>query len=236
MAIDSRHEHRSRPHGPGVDADAYASRYQTQRVAHHLRTEDARFEDAHHRPPRRTRYPLPGHHARGSQRCAAGGPPRLSRFLPCGCCPSPSTATLPRLPSTKAASISSGRAGGINGNHSAGISWQELAGIDFLEPNFFRYGHVHFATFDDPRGLTSTGNGNRMAASARNPHAILFAWHQSRAYRQLRDLLTGGSAVPPPPHQPPPPAWQPSGWPPQQPPSTRGYSKLVDARPEWLNR
>ena len=84
------------------------------------------------------------------------------------------------------------RAGGINGNHSAGISWHELAGIDFLEPNFFRNGHVHFATFDDPRGLTSTGNGNRMAASARNPHAILFAWHQSHAYRQLRDLLTGG--------------------------------------------
>jgi len=115
------------------------------------------------------------------------------------------------------------RVGRINGNHSADISWHELAGIDFLAPNFFRNGHIHFATLDDPRGLTSTGNGNRMAASARNPHAILFAWHQSRAYRQLRDLLTGSSPVPPPPppHQPPVqrmPAWQVSSWPPQQPP------------------
>jgi hypothetical protein len=97
------------------------------------------------------------------------------------------------------------RAGTINGNHSADIPWRELAGIDFLDPSFFRNGHVHFATNDDPRGLTATGNGNRMAASARNPHAILFAWHQARAYRQLRDLLTGNSPVPPP--------CQPSGYP-----------------------
>ena len=113
------------------------------------------------------------------------------------------------------------RAGRINGNHSADIAWHELAGIDFLEPNFFRNGHIHFATLDDPRGLTSTGNGNRMAASARNPHAILFAWHQSRAYRQLRDLLTRSSPVPPPPHQLPfqqLPAWQAPIWSPQQPP------------------
>jgi hypothetical protein len=119
------------------------------------------------------------------------------------------------------------RAGQINGNHSADISWQQLAGIDFLKPNFFRNGHVHFAAFGDPRGLTSTGNGDRMAASARNPHAVLFAWHQSRAYRQLRDLLTGASAVPPPPHQPPPPTWQEYGRPPQQPPFTRGYTSWV---------
>ena len=95
------------------------------------------------------------------------------------------------------------RAGRINGNHSADIPWHELVGIDFLEPNFFRNGHVHFATFNEPRGLTSTGNGNHMAASARNPHAILFTWHQSRAYGQLRDFLTGDAAVSPPPHQPP---------------------------------
>lgn len=100
------------------------------------------------------------------------------------------------------------RAGRVNGNHSADVSWHGLAGIDFLDPNFFRNGHVHFATFGDPRGLTSTGNGNLMAASARNPHAILFTWRQSRAYRQLRDLLTGSGAVPPPQQQPP--------WPPQQ--------------------
>jgi hypothetical protein len=114
------------------------------------------------------------------------------------------------------------RGGRINGNHSADISWGELVGIDFLEPNFFHNGHVHFAAFGAPRGLTSTGNGDRMAASARNPHAIMFAWHQSRAYRQLRDLLTGHGAVPPAPYRPPPPTWQPSGWPPQQPPLTRG--------------
>lgn len=117
------------------------------------------------------------------------------------------------------------RAGRINGNYSANIPWHALVGIDFLEPNFFRNGHVHFATFNDPRGLTSTGNGNHMVASARNPHAILFAWHQSRAYRQLRDFLTGDAAGPPPSHQPPvwqPPTWQPTGWPPQQPPPTRG--------------
>ena len=60
-----------------------------------------------------------------------------------------------------------------------------------------------------------------MAASARNPHAILFAWHQSRAYRQLRDLLTGDAAGPPPPHQPPacnhPPGSPPAGHPSNHP-------------------
>jgi hypothetical protein len=117
------------------------------------------------------------------------------------------------------------RAGRINGNHSADVPWHELVGIDFLEPNLFRNGHVHFATFADPRGLTSTGNGNHMAASARNPHAIMFAWHQSSAYRHLRNLFTGGGTGAPPPYQPPvrqSAAWQPSEWPPQQPPYTRG--------------
>ena len=90
------------------------------------------------------------------------------------------------------------RAGKINGNHSSDIPWHELAGIDFLDPNFFRNGHVHFATAGDPRGLTSTGNGNRMAATARNAHAIMFTWQQSRAYRQLRGLLSGDSPIPPP--------------------------------------
>jgi hypothetical protein len=97
------------------------------------------------------------------------------------------------------------RAGMINGNRSADIPWQKLAGIDFLDPNFFRNGHVHFATSDDPRGLTATGNGNRMAASARNTHAIMFAWHQGSAYRQLRDLLSGSSPAPSP--------YQPSAYP-----------------------
>jgi hypothetical protein len=88
------------------------------------------------------------------------------------------------------------RAGKVNGNHSSDISWGELVAIDFLKPNFFRNGHVHFATTADPRGLTSTGNGNRLAASARNPHAILFTWQQSRRYRRLLDLCAG-TAVPP---------------------------------------
>lgn len=99
------------------------------------------------------------------------------------------------------------RAGKINGNQSADISWRELVGIDFLEPNFFRNGHVHFATLGDPRGLTETGNGDRMAASARNPHAILFASHHTRAYKQLRALLSGDLAAPSPPRRPP--VWQP---------------------------
>ena len=43
-------------------------------------------------------------------------------------------------------------AGMINGNRSADIPWHQLAGIDFLDPSFFRNGHAHFATHDDPRG------------------------------------------------------------------------------------
>jgi hypothetical protein len=81
--------------------------------------------------------------------------------------------------------------GRVNGNRSAAIAWPELAGIDFLKPTLFRNGHVHFATAADPRGLTATGRGNRMAAAARNPHAIMFTWQQRRAYKRLRDLLTG---------------------------------------------
>ncbi len=110
------------------------------------------------------------------------------------------------------------RAGRIGGSHSADISWHELAGIDFLAPGLFRNGHVHFATFNDPRGLTFAGNGNPMTSSARNPHVILFDWPKSRAYNQLRDLLTGSVYRPPPPH--PPQAWQPPSQPPtwhQQP-------------------
>ena len=87
--------------------------------------------------------------------------------------------------------------GRINGNHSAAIAWPELIGIDFLKPTLFRNGHIHFATPADPRGLTSTGRGNRMAAAARNPHAIMFTWQQRRAYKRLRDLLTGNGSPSP---------------------------------------
>ena len=82
------------------------------------------------------------------------------------------------------------RMGRVNGNHSAAIAWPELVGIDFLKPTLFRNGHIHFATTVDPRGLTATGRGNRMAAAARNPHAIMFTWQQRRAYKRLHDLLT----------------------------------------------
>jgi hypothetical protein len=55
-----------------------------------------------------------------------------------------------------------------------------------------RNGHVHFATSDEPRGLSPTGRGDRMAAAARNPHAIMFTWQQRAAYKQLRDLIGPG--------------------------------------------
>ena len=86
-------------------------------------------------------------------------------------------------------------AGRINGNRSSSIRWEELACIDLLDPNFFRNGHVHFATAADPRGLSATGRGNRLAAAARNPHAVMFAWHQKRAYKRLRALLSAPSVA-----------------------------------------
>jgi Protein of unknown function (DUF4236) len=86
--------------------------------------------------------------------------------------------------------IQRSRTGLVNGNRSSGILWDQLAGIDFLDPNIFRNGHIHFATANDPRGLSATGHGNRLAAAARNPHAIMFAWHQRRTYRELRALLS----------------------------------------------
>jgi hypothetical protein len=86
--------------------------------------------------------------------------------------------------------IQRSRTGRMNGNHSSSIRWDQLAGIDFLDPNIFRNGHIHFATANDLRGLSATGRGNRLAAAARNPHAVMFAWHQRRTYRKLRALLS----------------------------------------------
>ena len=86
--------------------------------------------------------------------------------------------------------IERSRIGRLNGNHSSSLRWEQLAGIDFLDPNIFRNGHIHFATENDPRGLSATGRGNRLAAAAGNPHAVLFAWHQRRTYRSLRALLS----------------------------------------------
>lgn len=106
------------------------------------------------------------------------------------------------------------RAGMIGGNHSADIPWQALAAVDFLAPTFFRNGHIHFATFNDPRGLTFRGNSDPMTSSFKNPHVISFDWPKSQAYKQLRDLLTGAYA-PPPPYQSP--TWQHQQPPQQQP-------------------
>jgi hypothetical protein len=80
--------------------------------------------------------------------------------------------------------------GRINGNHSASIPWQQLVGVDFLDPTRLINGHVHFVTATGPRGLTATGGGRRMAAAARNPHAIMFTWQQRATYERLRGLLT----------------------------------------------
>jgi hypothetical protein len=80
--------------------------------------------------------------------------------------------------------------GRVNGNRSAHIPWQQLAGVDFLDPTRRINGHVHFVTASDPRGLTATGGGRRMATAARNPHAIMFTWQQRATYERLRSLLT----------------------------------------------
>ena len=80
--------------------------------------------------------------------------------------------------------------GRMNGNKSTSILWQQVVGVDFLDPTRLINGHIHFATAADPRGLTATGSGNRIAAAARNPHAIMFTWKQRAAYEQLRSLLT----------------------------------------------
>lgn len=87
------------------------------------------------------------------------------------------------------------RTGRINGNESTAIPWRQLTGIDFLDPSLMINGHVHFVTVADPRGLTATGHGNRMAAAARNPHAIMFTWQQRASYKQLRDTLQSRKAA-----------------------------------------
>lgn len=76
------------------------------------------------------------------------------------------------------------------------IAWQELTGIDFLEPGrFFSFGHIHFATANDLRGLVNTG-ANPRRLTACNPHAVQFIPPSGRAaYRQLCDVLTGSVAV-----------------------------------------
>ena len=85
--------------------------------------------------------------------------------------------------------------GRVNGNHSARILWGQLAGVDFLDPTRLINGHVHFAAAIDPRGLTATGSGRRLAAAARNPHAIMFTWQQRAAYERLRGLLVANQVV-----------------------------------------
>ena len=130
--------------------------------------------------------------------------------------------------------------GRVNGNQSAYIPWQQLTGVDFLGPTRLVNGHVHFATSADPRGLTATGRGRRMAAAARNPHAIMFTWQQRATYEHLRGLLTANqvpanraapSAQGPGDHAPPLPPPRPAD-PPQ------GVNSLAtppsSPEPEWL--
>ena len=77
----------------------------------------------------------------------------------------------------------------------AGISWHELA----ASTSWSRTSSAT-ATSTSPPSTTRAASHPpataTLAANPRNPHAILFAWHQSRAYWQLRDLLSGGGAVP----------------------------------------
>ncbi|WP_063770596.1 DUF4236 domain-containing protein [Streptacidiphilus carbonis] len=80
--------------------------------------------------------------------------------------------------------------GKLTGNRSSSIPWPQIVAVDFLEPTRARNGHIHFVTATDPRGLTSTGNGDRTAATARNTHAIMFTWQQRARYEQLRNLLS----------------------------------------------
>ena len=82
----------------------------------------------------------------------------------------------------------------LTGNRSVMIPWLHVVAVDFLEPTRLINGHIHFATVADPRGLTATGRGNRMAAAARNPHAIMFTWQQRRTYEQIRDLFRANPA------------------------------------------
>jgi hypothetical protein len=79
--------------------------------------------------------------------------------------------------------------GRLTGNRSSTISWEQLAAIDFLAPNIIRNGYVHFVTSGEPRGLSATGRGNRLAAVARNPHTVMFTWQQKRRYKKLRGAL-----------------------------------------------
>jgi hypothetical protein len=130
--------------------------------------------------------------------------------------------------------------GRVNGNHSASIPWRQLAGVDFLDPTQLINGHVHFATASDPRGLTATGRGRRMAAAARNPHAIMFTWQQRTTYERLRGLLMANQV---PANRPAPPAQDPGGCARPIPPSRsagspKGVPTLAvpssNPEPAWL--
>jgi hypothetical protein len=94
--------------------------------------------------------------------------------------------------------VSIGRSmlGVLSLNHSATVGWHQMAAIHFVPPNIVRNGYVHFATPGDPQRLSAISNGR--GSATRHPHAILFRWQHRRAYRQLRDLLTGTIPMPPP--------------------------------------
>ncbi|MEY9847735.1 hypothetical protein ABH940_004830 [Streptacidiphilus sp. BW17] len=86
-------------------------------------------------------------------------------------------------------------AGRMNGNRSGTIPWHQVVAADFRDPTITKNGYIHFVVSGDPRGLTSGGNGNRLAATARQPHALMFTWQQRETYRQLKGMLEASAAL-----------------------------------------
>jgi hypothetical protein len=79
--------------------------------------------------------------------------------------------------------------GRVNDNRSAVIPWAQVVAADFRDPALARNAYIHFVVPGDPRGLTVTGSGNRLAAAARQPHALMFTWQQRNTYQHLKGML-----------------------------------------------
>ena len=79
--------------------------------------------------------------------------------------------------------------GRMNGNRGVSIPWRSIIAVDYRDPTAARNGYVHFVVVGDPRGLSATGNGNRLATAARQPHALMFTWQQRKRYQRLLSLL-----------------------------------------------
>lgn len=123
-------------------------------------------------------------------------PGRRSSIPPCP----PLGSVSPRMFKGRYATVSVGVQGiridrdaaGRIGNRSASIEWREVVAVDFLDPTWWRLGHVHFATAADPRGLTTLGrSGNTATVARKNPHTIEFSSRQRAAYEELRRFIGG---------------------------------------------